>query len=485
MAAEKTAAAEKWETAVKAADEEKGAMAVKKGKKGGDKEMGATAARKGETGGDEENGATWEGKGATAVEKGEKSGSGASGDEGKGATAEGERKLPEDAVLKLSEDAGLKLSEEAEWKWKIAAFADGEEELKPRRERRRWRSTRRDLAAAADKKEEEVRAAAKEVAGEKPVFFFRAAAAGKKNDPVSSKGKLSEDAVRKLSEEAEWKWKIATPGGEEEVPKPRMERRRWQSTRREPAAADKGEAAAAAKEVAGEKKFFFFGAAADEKMINLMSKEGKQFKMSEAATRLSAVLADMIDHGCAGGNIPVPNVDAKSLATVIKYCDKHAAAAKPSSGSHHGAADSAGSSSSNSVNTVASEKTLAEWDRKLIDDLTLDALHDLIVTANFLDIKGLLEATCRKVADMMKGKTPAQIRLIFHITNDFTPGEEAEICKEIPWAFEDYEYLSQIRLQATHKNHKSWMAKSSNKEPLTPLSLSPQEHSKMKEHSHL
>ena len=27
-----------------------------------------------------------------------------------------------------------------------------------------------------------------------------------------------------------------------------------------------------------------------------------------------------------------------------------------------------------------------------------------------------------------------------------------------------YEYLSQIRLQATHKNHKSWMAKSSNKE---------------------
>jgi hypothetical protein len=29
------------------------------------------------------------------------------------------------------------------------------------------------------------------------------------------------------------------------------------------------------------------------------------------------------------------------------------------------------------------------------------------------------------------------------------------------------------------------MAKSSNKEPLTPLSLSPQEHPKMKEHSHI
>jgi hypothetical protein len=37
-----------------------------------------------------------------------------------------------------------------------------------------------------------------------------------------------------------------------------------------------------------------------------------------------------------------------------------------------------------------------------------------------------------------------------------------------------YESLSHIRLQATHKN----MAKSSNKEPLTPLSLSPKEHPK-------
>jgi hypothetical protein len=50
---------------------------------------------------------------------------------------------------------------------------------------------------------------------------------------------------------------------------------------------------------------------------------------------------------------------------------------------------------------------------------------------------------------------------------------------------EDFnEYLSQNRLQVTHKNHKSWVAKSSNKEPHSPLSLSPKEHAKIKEHSH-
>jgi hypothetical protein len=67
---------------------------------------------------------------------------------------------------------------------------------------------------------------------------------------------------------------------------------------------------------------------------------------ANASVSTSPLLADMIDHGCASGNIPVPNVDARSLATVIKYCDKHATAAKPSSGSHHGAADGAGSSRS-------------------------------------------------------------------------------------------------------------------------------------------
>jgi hypothetical protein len=75
---------------------------------------------------------------------------------------------------------------------------------------------------------------------------------------------------------------------------------------------------------------------------------------ANASVSISPLLADRIDHGCAGGNIPVPNVDARSLATVIKCCDKHTTAAKPSSGSHQGAADGVGSSSS--VNDFTAEE---------------------------------------------------------------------------------------------------------------------------------
>ncbi|CAN6184860.1 unnamed protein product [Urochloa humidicola] len=323
-AAEKGAtAAKKGEMGVKAADEEKG-------------EKGATAA-------DAEKGAAAEGKGVTAAEKGEKGATAADGE--KGATAEGKGKKRETVAA-------------AEWEWKGKGATAGDEE------------------------------------------------------------------------------KGATV--EEQGPKPRVERRRRRSTRRE-----RGEAvevfkeqgpAAAASEGAGEKATFFFSAAAaaatSGKVITVVSSEGKPFKVSEEAARLSSVLADMIDNSCAGGNIPLPNVTARALSTVIKYCDKHAAAAKPSDdGAEEG-------SSRSGANTAASDTTLAEWDRNLVDKLTMDALFDLLLAVNFLDIKGLLGVASQKVADMIQSKSPSQVRTIFGIANDFTPEEEEEIRKESPWAYE-------------------------------------------------
>ncbi|XP_034581069.1 SKP1-like protein 1B [Setaria viridis] len=272
------------------------------------------------------------------------------------------------------------------------------------------------------------------------------AAAEEKGATAEGKGKKRETAAGEKGATAEWgrKGNGVTVSGEEKAatveekgPDPRRERCRRRSTRREKGAAvDKEQGdAAAASEAAGEKATFFFSATAPAgKTITLVSSEGKPFKVSEEAARLSTDLADMVDNGCAGGNIPLSNVTSRALATVIKYCDKHAAAAAMAD-SDHGAAEG----SSSSVNAAASETTLAEGDRKLVDKLTMGALLDLLLAANFLDIKGLLGAASDKVADMIKSKTPAQVRTIFGIANDFTPEEEAEIRKESPWAYEDEE----------------------------------------------
>ncbi|TKC49272.1 hypothetical protein EI555_017152 [Monodon monoceros] len=63
-------------------------------------------------------------------------------------------------------------------------------------------------------------------------------------------------------------------------------------------------------------------------------------------------------------------------------------------------------------------------------------LFELILAANYLDIKGLPDVTCKTVASMIKGETPEEIRKTFNIKNDFTEEEEAQVHRENQWCEE-------------------------------------------------
>ena len=62
--------------------------------------------------------------------------------------------------------------------------------------------------------------------------------------------------------------------------------------------------------------------------------------------------------------------------------------------------------------------------------------HRTSQAANYLDIKALLDVGCKTVANMIKGKSPEEIRKTFNIQNDFTPEEEDQIRRENEWAEE-------------------------------------------------
>ncbi|KAL0913272.1 hypothetical protein M5K25_016719 [Dendrobium thyrsiflorum] len=156
--------------------------------------------------------------------------------------------------------------------------------------------------------------------------------------------------------------------------------------------------------------------------VTLKSSDGEEFVVDEAVARESQTILHMIEDGCADSGIPLPNVNSKILAKVIEYCKKHVESVSKPSGT-------------GSVDDKPIEEELKSWDADFVkvDQATL---FDLILAANYLNIKGLLDLTCQTVADMIKGKTPEEIRRTFNIKNDFTPEEEEEIRRENQWAFE-------------------------------------------------
>lgn len=76
---------------------------------------------------------------------------------------------------------------------------------------------------------------------------------------------------------------------------------------------------------------------------------------------------------------------------------------------------------------------IEEWDQKFMQ-VDQEMLFEIILAANYMDIKALLDVGCKTVANMIKGKSPEEIRKTFNIQNDFTPEEEDQIRRENEWA---------------------------------------------------
>ncbi len=158
--------------------------------------------------------------------------------------------------------------------------------------------------------------------------------------------------------------------------------------------------------------------------ITLVSSDGEEIEVEKSVALLSKTVTNMIEDQEDSDRLPLANVRGDILKLTMDWCKKHADAVKKA-----GVTEEA--------KLPAEEKTeLEKWDKEFaaIGDQT--RLFELILAANYLDIKNLLDLMCLTVANMIKGKGPEEIRATFNIENDFTPEEEAEVRRENQWAFE-------------------------------------------------
>jgi S-phase kinase-associated protein 1 len=143
--------------------------------------------------------------------------------------------------------------------------------------------------------------------------------------------------------------------------------------------------------------------------VKLKSSDNKTFEVEEAVAVQCGTLKNMVDDGYGNDTIPLPNVDGKILEMVLEWCKKH-------------------------VDDKVSKDELSKYKDEFVEVDQAD-LYDLLMAAHYLLIQGLLDRVLQRVADLIKGKQPEEMRKIFNIKNDFTPEEEEELRKNNAWAF--------------------------------------------------
>lgn len=132
---------------------------------------------------------------------------------------------------------------------------------------------------------------------------------------------------------------------------------------------------------------------------------------------MSTLISDMVVASGSDGEVPVPNVKTEVLGKVLEYCQYH-----------KGTLPQVIPKPLKSANLI--ECGVDGFDCKYID-VEQDLIFALIQAANYLDIKGLLDLACAKVASMIKGRSVQEIRDTFNIVaEDFSPEEEAQIREE-------------------------------------------------------
>jgi S-phase kinase-associated protein 1 len=151
------------------------------------------------------------------------------------------------------------------------------------------------------------------------------------------------------------------------------------------------------------------------KKIILKSSDGETFVIEKRVAIESQTIKNLIEDVFDDTGIPISEVTRRILAKVIEYCKKHV--------------------ERESCDGKPSEEELKKWDAEFVK-VDKTTLFDLINAANFLEIKSLLDLTCMTVADMIKDKTPEEIRNFFNIKDDFPAEEKEELRRENQWAFE-------------------------------------------------
>lgn len=133
--------------------------------------------------------------------------------------------------------------------------------------------------------------------------------------------------------------------------------------------------------------------------LKITSKDKKEFTVTKKNIMVSKLIKTSIENDQETTEVPIPGVVGEILKLVIDYCNHHKGIEPPIIEKPL---------RSKIMKDVCKDK----WDAEFIDRIgeNRQTLYDLILAANYMDIKSLLHLGCAKVASLIKGQPLEKIK---------------------------------------------------------------------------
>merc|ERR1712098_892035 len=141
------------------------------------------------------------------------------------------------------------------------------------------------------------------------------------------------------------------------------------------------------------------GDAEEFTLISCDEENPAKFSISRKAALMCNLVKNIIEGDKTAKEIEIKKVDGPILNLVVEYLKHHdgkvpAEIAKP-------------------IRSVKMEKIVEDpWDAEFINKQTKKAIFQIILGANYMDIKSLLHLGCSKIATLIKGKSHEEIKKI-------------------------------------------------------------------------
>ena len=145
--------------------------------------------------------------------------------------------------------------------------------------------------------------------------------------------------------------------------------------------------------------------------VKLITKDGVTFEVEENVAHKFVTVKNLIDDIGSQDPIPLPEIDEVTFKKILEFTQYHM---------------------EHPVVVENDEFIYSDWDTEFFK-VEHPLLLSIVTSTNYLDYKELLDMSVQAVANLIKDKSPEEIRTLFNIVSDFTPEEEEAIRKENEW----------------------------------------------------